>query len=448
MVAIDGQPRVEDAWIGLTAALITGSLAWLAWKVPPVYVVSAAVVLTPLAGHWEAIGVPGPLSLDRLLLLTAILVALLRAALAGELRSHRLTLRPVHWALLVVVIYATISALASGSLFENEPFFRLLQIFGVLPFVLFVIAPLIFRTERDTDVLLVALVGLGAYLGLTAIFETFGPKALVYPQYILDPGFGIHADRARGPFVEAVTNGAGLFICAAAASVGAARWRGDPRLVSGAVAVLCTFGTFLTLQRSVWLATAVAILVMAVTVRQLRRLLVPAVIAVGLAIAVALAAVPGFADQAEERRANQGSIRDRQNSNSAAVRMVMDRPLTGFGWGQYRAESKVYYRLNPEYPLTSTDVHNMFLAYAVDLGLPGITLWALAFALGVGRAIGSRGPPEARPMQLGLVAVTVFFLVVVSFVPPTVFPNLLVWLWAGVVWSTSLRVAERPTASR
>src|SRR5438093_1302521 len=70
-----------------------------------------------------------------------------------------------------------------------------------------------------------ALVALGAYLGLTAVFEGLGLDALIVPRYIADPGAGIHFGRARGPFVEAVADGLALFGCGVAAAVAFTHWR-------------------------------------------------------------------------------------------------------------------------------------------------------------------------------------------------------------------------------
>ena len=72
---------------------------------------------------------------------------------------------------------------------------------SLVGFVLFFVAPKAFREESDRHILLGTLVALGAYLGLTALFETVGPDALVVPDYISDPSVGTHriARAARSP---------------------------------------------------------------------------------------------------------------------------------------------------------------------------------------------------------------------------------------------------------
>ena len=89
--------------------------------------------------------------------------------------------------------YALLSALASQTLTNRDEFFRLFEAFGLLPFAVFAVAPAAFAESRHRDQLLAAAVLLGAYLGLTALFETFGPEALIYPRHTPRP-------EPRGPF--------------------------------------------------------------------------------------------------------------------------------------------------------------------------------------------------------------------------------------------------------
>ena len=48
------------------------------------------------------------------------------------------------------------------------------------------------------------------YLSVIALLFLFGEKSLILPPFILDENLGIHADRARGPFLQAVANGVTL----------------------------------------------------------------------------------------------------------------------------------------------------------------------------------------------------------------------------------------------
>jgi O-antigen ligase len=130
--------------------------------------------------------------------------------------------------------------------------------------------------------------------------------------------------------------------------------------------------------------------------------------------------------------------------DSAAVNMVMARPLVGFGWNRSAALLGEYMKLSPDRPLSGAGqrVHNLFLGYAADLGLVGLTLWVLGPLVALATVARRRGPPEVRVWKAALAAVAIMFAIVVSFVPPTFFPNLAFWLWAGVVWGCVRRPGE------
>jgi O-antigen ligase len=417
------------------------SLGYLALQVNSAIVLSLALVLSSFSANWSHMGIPGPLSPDRLLLVTAIGAVLVRMARSGEL--VRVRLQPAHWALIAAMFLVLLWSIANDTLLDSDPFFRALQIFGILPFLAFFVAPYVFRTRRDRMVLVGALVALGAYLGLTALFETVGLRELIFPRYINDPNLGTHFGRARGPFLEAVSNGMAMYACAVAGVIGVLHWRRpSARVTAAAVTLLCIAGTFFTLQRSVWLATVVATLITLLATRGLRRFVAP-VLAAGVAVVLlALAVIPGLSSTVSERANDQGTVWGRQSANNAALNMIEARPLTGFGLDQFQEESGQYYELSNDYPLTRTAVHNLFLSYAVDLGLPGIALWTLAFALAIGVALRLRAPPDLEPWRLGLLAVATFFLIVSQFVPPAVYPNLLIWTWAGVVWAGHPSIAR------
>jgi putative inorganic carbon (hco3(-)) transporter len=438
---------IDSIWLGGAGLAAMLSFAYLAWRVNPAYVLTAAIVLSPLAGNWQAMGVPGPLAPDRILLVAAIGVVVLRDLTSP--RGGQLRLEPVHWVLAAGLLYVAASAIAAGTFLQSAPFFRFLQTYGVLPFLTFLVAPVVYRHRRDRQILLVGFVGLGAYLGLTALFETIGLDALVFPKFILDPTVGTHFGRARGPFAEAVANGMALYVCGVAAAIAVATWRGRLlRAGAGCVLLLCLLGTVFTLQRSVWLAAVVATVVVVGATRELRRFALPLA---GLAVSLVLGAlvfIPGLAESAEARKNDQQTIWDRENANRAALNMIDARPLVGLGWGEFTQQGVNYFQLSSDYPLTHTVVHNLFLGLAAELGLVGLTLWVVGFVLGVGGAILARPPPELKLWRSALIAIVAFFLVMTNFVPPVVFPNLIVWLWAGVVWGGRRAWAPRPSPAQ
>lgn len=436
-------PTAAEGYERTLGILAAAGLGLAALAVPPAWAVSGAMVLTLFQSHWDLIGFDVPV--DRYALILAIASVLARE---WRHRDGRLETRPVDWFLIVFMLYAIVSAWMVGTLDERDARFELVDRLGVVPLLLFFVAPFAFRDEAGRRVLLGTLVGIGAYLGITSLLEAVGADDVAIPGYIGDESQGIHNDRSRGPFLDAGANGIAMYMCAVASAIAFVKWR-DPRwrVAALAVAGLCLLGCLLTVTRIVWLSAVVASPLAMLAARQARRYLVPAALAVAAVVIVALAVIPGLAAKADTRRNdNSETFWARQNSNAAAVRMIEDKPLLGFGWGRFGAESHPYYRQSQDYPLTFlNDLHNVYLANAVELGLIGALLWLAALAWSVGGAILRRGPPELFPWKIGLIAVAVSLLVSWLTAPAEyVFPTLLMWLWAGVAWGAH-EAQERQT---
>lgn len=427
-----------DGYVGLVAVLgLLGAigLARLAWSVEPAWLLTAALILSAFNNHWDAFGLPSNAAPDRLLLVLGLVAIVARAPAARDRPVIRL--EPVHALLALTLVWAVGSAIAAGMLTDRTAMFGLLDRFAV-PFALVLVAPLAFRTARQRAILLSGLVTFGGYLGLTALFETLGPPALVFPEFILDPSHGLHGGRARGPFIEANANGVGLFAAGVAAVIAAITWRRwFWRAGAIAVALLCAAGLLFTLTRSVWLASIMSSLLVLAAVPRLRRLMLPGV-AVGAAFVIALLSlVPGLETRAEQRRDASRSVSERKNVNAAALAMVRERPLVGFGWNTFRERNADYFPLLDNVPQTAElhlGIHNVPLLFATELGLTGALLYVLSFAAVIGSAIVRRGPPALDPWRAGLLAVAAFWVIVAMFAPiGQVFPLYITWLWAAVI---------------
>jgi O-antigen ligase len=259
----------------------------------------------------------------------------------------------------------------------------------------------------------------------------------VLPRYIADASVGLHFGRARGPFVEAVANGLALFTCATAACVALTRWqRVSARRLAWGVLGLCLLGILFTLTRAIWLAAAVVPFAVMLTTPSLRRFAAPAALAGVVLVGAAYLLVPGLADEVSTRAGSQRPLWDRLNTNGAAVRMVEERPLLGFGWNRFKQDSVEYMRQAPDHPITGVglNVHNVPLSHAVELGLVGLLLWAIAFGAAIVVPALRRGPPEFEPWRLGLLALALCWLITANFGPlGYAFPTLVLWTWAGLV---------------
>jgi O-antigen ligase len=419
------------------AALL--GLVYLTWHTSPAWLFTAAIITSTFNSNWDVFGFPGGFAPDRIILLAAILALLLPSA--GARARPVLEFTPVHLLLGVTLLWALGSAIAAGTATESITAYTLLDRFAV-PFTVFALAPFAFRTSRDRNIFLGAFVAFGGYLGLTALFQAMGLNALVFPRFISDPSVGatLHGlgGRARGPFLEAVVNGVGLYVCAVAAGVAVALWRRRwARVAATVVMALCAIGLMFTLTRSVWVGAIVATTLTMASTRELRRFLLPTAVTATAIVLATLALMPGFGLRVDERSGAERSVWERQNVNAAAVTMVSERPLLGFGLGTFNEQNSNYFPLLSDTPQVAEQrlgVHNVFLSMATELGLVGATLFVVSFIWAIGSAVRAPGPPDLRPWRVGLLAIAIFWLIVANAAPlGQVFPTMITWLWAGII---------------
>jgi putative inorganic carbon (hco3(-)) transporter len=334
-----------------------------------------------------------------------------------------------------LILYAVGSSAWANTLSQHQATFELLDRLGVVPFLLYLVAPAAFATERQRTILLGTLAVVGAYLGATAFFEMIGPHSLVFPSFISNPALGIHDGRARGPFLEAGADGLAMFCCGVAAMMLLDRPRRQwIRWALIATAGLCLLGLVLTLTRQVWAGAAAGALLASMSSPRLRRLLPAAIIAGVVVVGGAVVVVPGLQAKLHSRANAQKPVWDRLNSDAAALRMIESRPLLGFGWGTFPRYSPRYYHVAKNYPLSSVgEVHNVVLSNAAELGAVGVALWLVSLAAAMVAPFRRRAPPSLEPWRLGLIAVTVAWFVQANLAPLAyAFDNYLPWLFAAV----------------
>jgi putative inorganic carbon (HCO3(-)) transporter len=448
-VAKAAPQQLEGRWLFVTPFLIALAVLGLRrlWEQPPVYSLCAGIVLSIFSGAWAQIGLGG-MPLNRLFILVPVLQFALRAP--GIAGLPKLQVRSVHLVMALAVLYAIASAATAQTLTTKEGLLHLTDVFGVVPFVVFLLAPSVYGGERERRTLLATLVGLGLYLGITGVFEALGPRALVFPSYIT--GSDVNAEgavRVSGPFQTPVAMGFACYACAVASLLALRIWEERrARLLAVLAGASCLFACFATLERGVWIGAVLATVAIALVTRSGRRWLVPGVAATVTVLALALLASAQLADNTASRASYSLSVWDRQNQTNAGLRMVEAKPLFGFGWERYGDRSGGYFRQQRDYPLTGSvagmtigeprgmlPLHNTYLAYAVELGLVGLALWLLALAGALLTAIFRRAVPVLRPWRLGLLALAIFF-AVISVVDPheQPFPVLLLLLWAGLAY--------------
>lgn len=416
------------AVLGISAVAAT----YLASGMAPTTLAVAGVVALAFSGNAGLIGLP--IAPDRLLFPAAV-AALVRDWWVVGPRA-RIVWKPVHFFMLALVVYAVVSAFWADTLFTQLGLFAILDRLAI-PFALFFLAPLLFRTPYQRHTLLIALVGAGAYLSVLALLETLGPSSLVFPRYIANPVVGLHFGRARGPFLEAVANGMVLFQCGAAAAVATTVWRTLwARRFAAVVMGLCGLGTFLTLTRGIWLATILGAGAAMLMTPRLRRLLPRLAVGATAVLVALLVMVPSLSQKSYTRVNDERSVWDRVNSNNAAVRVIEDHPIFGIGWERFLSTGQDYLRQADHIPLTGAniEVHNVFLSRAAELGLVGLLLFLAVFVLGIGEAVFMPASGGLHPWRIAMVAIAVNWTVIALTTPLSYpMPNAILWLWAGVV---------------
>ena len=393
-----------------------------------VWLFLAGLAFGMFSGNSQLLGLP--VSLDRpLYLLGALLLVLDR-------RTERLRWRGVYVLMAALVIWTGFSWLDTGYLGETDKAYALADRI-VFPFLTFVLGALAFSTPARRDLLLKFVVLLGLYLGVTGIFEFSGVNALVWPRYISDLSLGIQQGRARGPFLASEPDG---MVCSLAFYMSAAlmaRSRGFWRALSVLSLVVSLAVVLLCLTRSVWLAVVLGVVTVGLVAPSLRRWLPVALLGAVAAGGVVLAAVPSLLGKITERATTQLSVYDRLNTNAAALRIIDAEPITGLGWGNFRAAAPDWVRQGATYPISNIniEVHNVFLSRAAETGLVGSALWVAVVLTGPVAAVWAARVSTAEERAWKLIAVGAFFVWLMPslFSPnPYPLPNLLVWLVAGV----------------
>ena len=298
-------------------------------------------------------------------------------------RRRLLVVERATWPMIGLTLLAVASVITEP--FDNQTWCLLAAKF-IVPFALFHLAGLVFREESQLRQFeMFALVVL-AYLCFTSISFLVGAKALIFPRFILDESLGYHADRARGPLLQAVANGVSLNLLGVLAlhAFLRGRIRGSKAamlLGSLPVAILAT------MTRAVWLSFAVSVGVLIIRARnsKLRRVC----LAVTIVGALGLLIVLSFGDQRRaltDRLQESGPLDFRRAVYAGGWQMFLEKPLTGWGVNQMPGELARHvsgYKEKELYP------HNTYLEILVEHGIFGLALYAWLmweiFKLGRGR---------------------------------------------------------------
>lgn len=297
---------------------------------------------------------------------------LLVVAVVGRamvLRQPLLVIERASWPMLGLALLALASVI--GRHFDNEVWSPLAAKF-IVPFVMFHLAAVVFTNERRLRQFEVFALLVLAYLCFTSIAFLVDAKSLIFPRFILDESLGYHADRARGPLLQAVANGVSLNLLGILAVHAFLRKRvrglkAALLLASLPVAILAT------MTRAVWLSFAgtMVVLIFRTNDRRLKRICT----CVAIAAVAALLVVLSFDDQRRalsDRLEESGPVEFRRAVYTGGWEMFLEKPFTGWGINQMPAELARHVSGYHEKELFP---HNTYLEVLVEHGIAGLALY-------------------------------------------------------------------------
>ena len=111
--------------------------------------------------------------------------------------------------MLAFMAWAVVSGFIRGTIFREigVESIRVLLSGFIIPILILYLARSTVQSPAARRTACSVLTLLLGYLIVTAFAERFQIRWLVFPQYILDPTIGIHAEKARGPVLNGAENG-------------------------------------------------------------------------------------------------------------------------------------------------------------------------------------------------------------------------------------------------
>lgn len=371
------------------ASLFLIALLMIAWRFRPTLTLAhgllAVIVLGSVFGHpFFHVSAGGiPITLDRLFLaglvsLTGFLLMTKRLAWAPWNRIDLCLLAFV--GLLIINVFSS-----DWKYRDNQPLAQLLFNYFV-PLGIYFVARNLGNDPRAFRVFNWGLMGLGAYLALIAICEVKGWYGLIFPKFIINAEETEFLGRGRGPFLNPIACGMYQMMALCCGMVWWGRANTTQKAWLVAFAGLMLTGIFCTLTRSVWLATG---MVLAIYVwRQAGQtwrgiFLVAAPVAAVVLLFLVGDRINSFKRDKEVTAEEMSeSIELRPLLAIVAGRMIEEKPLFGHGLRQY-SKYRAHYTIKSEADRPLQKVlpyvqHNLFLSYAVDIGLIGLGIYLLA----------------------------------------------------------------------
>lgn len=311
------------------------------------------------------------LPIDRIAFTALVAVVALRLCLHHE----RLRCFPATWPLFGLLILSLLGTFREG---YSPQAWSLLAAKWIVPFTLFHIAGTVFRTQRALRMLELFFLVTLSYLTVVSVLFLFNATSFIFPRFILDESIGIHADRARGPLLQAVANGVCLNILGLIA-FDCYRRKSLRNIWALLLLITVPLALLATRTRAVWFSAGASLLFLALFSRD-RRLQRPALALCCIAaLCICTGLVYGAASGTFSERIHDRSPVDfRLDMYRTGWQMFNEKPIAGWG-SEAVIQPEIAKRITSFHPERYL-FHNTYLELAVERGLIGLALYAWLMA--------------------------------------------------------------------
>jgi O-antigen ligase len=249
---------------------------------------------------------------------------------------------------------------------------------ALLPFLGYVLAKSVVDDERSVRGAFWGVVAMAAYSSWVSIVQFHGPRALVWPKYIVDaPNW---EGRANGVFNQPVVNGLilviGFVVCLFLASRPGTRR--NVKLLLWVLAGANAYSVYLTHTRASLLALVVVLGLGILLAQGWRRGFV-VVTVIGVVGVVANASRFFSSDRSAGGVGSSSEVHDRLNIMATALRAIDEHPFVGIGlarFANYNTDKHVAWSQHVPwgagYGIMS---HENELGIGAELGIPGMIMW-------------------------------------------------------------------------
>lgn len=291
----------------------------------------------------------------------------------------------IEWFMFFFLIVSSTSLIISGanndiSDGKNKWLNAIINI-SYYPFATYFIMRSIEYSKERTGFILGVLCVIGVYLLATSFFEHYQIEKFIWPKDIINPSKGTHFGRSRGPFLDAVAMGRILTVCFACFVFMIAQTMGLKKLILSLFSLLTVGALYFTQTRGPWIGFGLVLIILIFSRTTMRKF---SIILVSLIVVAALlGTVKKFSvSQSTLFSERQNTVVDREISYLTTIKMIVDHPILGIGFGMFNKEWNNYYHGSKTEDFGGFDgSHNTFLTMMCELGLFGFTIYFIMFFL-------------------------------------------------------------------